>query len=133
MLHGRGRTHEDLRQIREDAGLRGVLRLPVLPVPMRRRLWQRSGKPNGRRRGSGAICRCWDTSRPKGWDMWVHKLETQRPSHLLFNYLEKALHNIETSSDIDYPVLTEVVWGICQVQSDQSLINCGSLMTRLRK
>ncbi len=51
----------------------------------------------------------------------------------LLNYLEKALHNIETSSDIDYPVLTEVVLGIGQVQSDQSLINCGSLMTRLRK
>jgi len=31
MLHGGGRTLEDLRQIREDAGLRAVLRLPVVP------------------------------------------------------------------------------------------------------
>jgi len=32
MVHGGGRTWEDLRQIREDAGLRTVLRfLPVLP------------------------------------------------------------------------------------------------------
>lgn len=31
MLHGGGRTLEDLRQIREDAGLREVLRLAVLP------------------------------------------------------------------------------------------------------
>jgi len=31
LLHGGGRTLEDLRQIREDAGLRAVLRLPVLP------------------------------------------------------------------------------------------------------
>ena len=31
MLHGGGRTLEDLRQIREDVGLRTVLRLPVLP------------------------------------------------------------------------------------------------------
>ena len=31
MLHGGGRTLEDLRQLREDAGLRTVLRFPVLP------------------------------------------------------------------------------------------------------
>ena len=31
MVHGGGRTWEDLRQIREDAGLRTVLRFPVLP------------------------------------------------------------------------------------------------------
>ncbi len=31
LLHGGGRTLEDLRQIREDVGLRAVLRFPVLP------------------------------------------------------------------------------------------------------
>lgn len=31
MWHGGGRTLEDLRQIREDTGLRAVLRFPVLP------------------------------------------------------------------------------------------------------
>lgn len=31
LVHGGGRTLEDLRQIREDAGLRAVLRLPVVP------------------------------------------------------------------------------------------------------
>ncbi len=31
LLHGGGRTLEDLRQIREDVGLRVALRLPVLP------------------------------------------------------------------------------------------------------
>ena len=31
MLHGGGRTLEDLRQIREDAGLREVLRFAALP------------------------------------------------------------------------------------------------------
>ena len=31
MLHGGGRTLEDLRQIREDAGLRAALRVPVVP------------------------------------------------------------------------------------------------------
>ena len=31
MVHGGGRTLEDLRQIREDAGLRAVLRIPVVP------------------------------------------------------------------------------------------------------
>ncbi len=36
LLPGRDRTLEDLRQIREDAGLRAVLRLPVVPVPLPR-------------------------------------------------------------------------------------------------
>ena len=31
MAHGGGRTLKDLRQIREDTGLRAVLRAPVVP------------------------------------------------------------------------------------------------------
>ncbi len=48
LLHGGGRTLEDLRQIREDAGLRAVLRVSVLPSAAGTGEWlRRMGEKEG--------------------------------------------------------------------------------------
>ncbi len=39
----------------------------------------------------------------------------------LLDYLNKNLEDMDESSDIDFPVLTEVVWGIAKLRNDKSI------------
>jgi HEAT repeats len=40
----------------------------------------------------------------------------------LLDYLNKNLEDMDESSDIDFPVLTEVVWSISKLRNDKSLV-----------
>ncbi len=39
----------------------------------------------------------------------------------LLKYLQRALKNLRTSTDIEFPVLTEVVWAVGQVHHDDTV------------
>ena len=44
-----------------------------------------------------------------------------RPIYALLEYLNAVLPNIKTSADIDFPVLTQVVWSLGKLRDDNSM------------
>lgn len=49
----------------------------------------------------------------------------------LLDYLNKNLEDMDESSDIDFPVLTEVVWSIGKLRSDNSIVPIEQLNMRI--
>jgi hypothetical protein len=49
----------------------------------------------------------------------------------MLNYLVESLPHIKTSEDIDFPVLTEVVWGLGKLRNEHSIKPINDLQTKI--
>ena len=49
----------------------------------------------------------------------------------LINYLERVLPNLKTSEDIDFPVLTEVVWSVGKLRDERSIVPMAELQSKI--